>query len=101
MSSGNNIFISWSGDHSRRVAEALRSWLPNLIDGLSLWISSRDLPEGRGAKEQRSKGTKEINHEYLASQSQVYEKMRFLQDFFLAILSSSLYNINNRVAQLE
>ena len=47
MSSRVNIFISWSGEQSRMIAESLKSWLPLIIDSPDLWISSRDLPEGK------------------------------------------------------
>ncbi|MEM8808726.1 MAG: TIR domain-containing protein [Cyanobacteria bacterium P01_G01_bin.38] len=42
----SKIFISWSGDASRRVAEALRDWLPCIVDCPQLWMSSHDIPEG-------------------------------------------------------
>ncbi len=46
MQSDPEIFISWSGDISQVVAEELRSWLPLVLNGPSLWLSSKDLPEG-------------------------------------------------------
>jgi len=42
-----NIFISWSGEKSRMIAESLKNWLPLILDSLNLWLSSRDLPEGK------------------------------------------------------
>jgi TIR domain len=40
------IFISWSGEKGRKVAESLRSWLPYIFDRLQFWFSPKDLPEG-------------------------------------------------------
>lgn len=40
------VFISWSGDKSRDVAAALRSWLPHVLQGISPFVSSRDLSAG-------------------------------------------------------
>jgi hypothetical protein len=40
------IFISWSGDVSRYVAEALARWLLDVNHSLSPWVSSRDIQAG-------------------------------------------------------
>jgi hypothetical protein len=40
------IFISWSREPSRTVAEALRDWLPDVIQTLDPWMSSMDIPAG-------------------------------------------------------
>ena len=43
-----NILISWSGDRSKDMAEALRIWLPRVIQSVRPWVSSHDL--GKGSK---------------------------------------------------
>lgn len=40
------VFISWSGDRSKRAAEELAKWLRRVIHGLRPWISSKDLQAG-------------------------------------------------------
>lgn len=40
------VFISWSGETSRRVAEALRTWLGDVIHFIDPWVSSQDIYKG-------------------------------------------------------
>jgi hypothetical protein len=41
-----SVFIRWSKPRSKHVAQALRSWLPNVIQILDPWMSERDLDAG-------------------------------------------------------
>jgi hypothetical protein len=41
-----DIFISWSGETSRQVAELLSEWLKCVVQKCNPWISSRDIERG-------------------------------------------------------
>lgn len=52
MSKPHNIFISWSGDRSKWVAEALHNWLPKVLQSARPWVSTQDIEKGtRGLSE--------------------------------------------------
>jgi hypothetical protein len=40
------VFISWSGDRSKAIAEELRDWLPTIVQSIDPFISTQDVPVG-------------------------------------------------------
>ena len=41
-----NVFISWSGERSRLVAEVLRNWISHFFDTIQFYVSSIDMEKG-------------------------------------------------------
>src|SRR5256885_9978499 len=40
------IFISWSGERSGRVATALQTWIPKVVQAVQPWLSSSSIDPG-------------------------------------------------------
>jgi hypothetical protein len=40
------VFISWSGERSKAIADALHHWLPTVIQSIETWMSEHDIDKG-------------------------------------------------------
>ena len=40
------IFISWSGERSRQVADLLSNWIQCVLQAVDPWLSSKDIDRG-------------------------------------------------------
>src|SRR5688572_24049156 len=40
------VFISWSGARSKAIAEALRGWVPRVLQSVHPWMSGEDIYAG-------------------------------------------------------
>jgi TIR domain len=57
-----NIFLSWSGEASHRVAVALHQWLPYMIHSIRPFISSADISTGENWSDALSEEIKNAQH---------------------------------------
>jgi hypothetical protein len=52
LAEANNVFISWSGPRSKSAAEALKDWLPTILQTARPWMSATDIEKGTRWREE-------------------------------------------------
>ena len=55
------IFVIWSGNRSKKIAEAAVTLLEGTAEGAKIFVSSRDLKPGRRWEDELSKNLREAN----------------------------------------
>ena len=56
------VFLGWSGDASRRIAEALDDWIPKVIPHAEVFVSSRAITLGSHWEDELSEALKSANY---------------------------------------
>jgi hypothetical protein len=56
-----NVFISWSGEVSRQLAEAVRDWLPNVLQSAKPYFTPADIEKGARWETDIAKALEEID----------------------------------------
>jgi len=56
------IFISWSGERSERVATALATWLPKVIQAVQPWLSSASIDPGARWNAEMTRALEELQY---------------------------------------
>ncbi len=56
-----HVFLSWSGNRSKIVAEGLADWLPNVFQGLKVWMSDKDISAGERWSQELTKELESSN----------------------------------------
>ena len=56
------IFISWSGDLSKRIADALNKWLPCLLQTIKIFYSPEDIEKGENWDQRIASELSECNY---------------------------------------
>ena len=56
------VFISWSGDRSKKIAELLKGWLPKVMQNLNPWMSASDIYKGTRWLKEISEKLESVNY---------------------------------------
>jgi hypothetical protein len=60
VSRHHNVFLSWSGERSRLVAEFLRDWISQVVQAAKPWMSESEVEKGTRSLDEISKALADI-----------------------------------------
>src|SRR4029077_13436949 len=55
------VFLSWSGERSKHVAELLRDWLPDMLQRVEPWLSSVNIAAGKQWHEELARALADVD----------------------------------------
>ncbi len=95
------VFISWSGDRSKTIAQKLKKWIRMVLHSINPWVSAEDINAGERwqielakALEKSSVGIVCITPENVSSQWVLFECGALSKAFEKSILIPILYDLD-------
>jgi hypothetical protein len=92
------VFLSWSGQKSRLVAEALRDWLPDVVNAVKPWMSEEDIEKGAVGAQKIAEALKDCRYGIICLTRQNQDRPWI--NYEAGALSKTVGDVDTRVAPL-